>query len=299
MGGQTKTVNKIKQKINSLWTDNEKDVNQMNDIHAFWDRWNEYDPLNDDDDDDFFEEDEELDTKAHVMLPQVSTIHSKFGKIEQDVMKADYIDFTNQYRVYTKKYQLLDNMQQIEENKQVSNNNNEESKYAEDSKTKPTQLTSQQSADPDNIQRIIALKKVSSAKAMDKWLEEYKNLNEGKYGKCTKFFKRYHWKKDVSFKLPMNEWRWQQVVSFIECNEHLKHFSSIFYEYQIDGQELCALNFRTFEYLIEKALISAHNIFEDEFYKFKRMKKEINKEWQLSKEIAELLQYISRGRIQS
>eukprot|EP01083_Nonionella_stella_P195084 718927_1 len=256
-----KYVNKIKKLVHSLWTSHPQDTEQMDSIHRFWDLWNnEFDP---EDDDDTEEEDLKIDIRP--LSAEISTVHSKFKPMEQDHMKRDYLDFMTQYNETH-----IDNpvLHHIEHD----------------------------TSDPDARDKISELRSnIYSRKAMANWLHHWKQEKSTNYTKCLRIFKPFRWKKEVSYQLPMNEWDWQQVVCFIEDNKALHHFSSIIFEYRIDGRELCAMSHRHLEFLIEHALIQNHNLFETDRDAHKRD----DKRWALSVDIDDLLKYIHRGRIES
>eukprot|EP01083_Nonionella_stella_P187567 689477_1 len=254
-------INKIKERVNSLWVNDRKDIEQIQSVHTFWKKW-------------YYEANQ---------IQQTAT--SAFNAHEEENMKWDYLDFMVQHKTYSN----------------VTNDPSQDELIP----SKRVQLSTIQQEDfqdPLIKDKIDDLQQISNKKQMAQWLKRWKSTKLSKYGKCMKVFKTVRWKKDIYiYKLPMNEWTWQQVVSFIEYSESLKHFSSIFYSYQIDGQELCAMQFKTFECLIEYALMQNQNVFETDFEQFKRDAKANSQgdDWQLSTEIRTLLRYIHRGRIQS
>ena len=318
-----KNINKVKKLINQLWTGSERDIEDMEMIHSFWDQWLDFDPEYDDDSD-AFGDNEFGDIKADPIEEQQSLLQVSFKAFEEDSMKRDYLDFMYQYDKYTAKYEKLDKEareRQIREAKSkrhaVPPNSDtqlaagstptpmeiEEKRTSglqdDMSHTKPQQQVPRKSPyDEDDSLKNLQLNRIKSRKAMQSWLKTYKQTKSEISG-IRKILKRNVWKKDLNFRVPMMRWNWQQVVSFIEDNEELKHFSSIFYEYQINGQELCCFNGKLMEYLIETALLSNHNVFETDFDKFKTMSKTVTNDWTLSQQIKQLLKYVQKGRIQS
>ena len=63
----------------------------------------------------------------------------------------------------------------------------------------------------------------------------------------------------------MDVWKWQNVVAFIEANEELRHLASVFWQYRVDGRELCKMGSKQIELLVECSMINNHNIAESNF----------------------------------
>ena len=139
-------------------------------------------------------------------------------------------------------------------------------------------------------------------------------------GKCTTFmnnvkalFKKEEFVKGIPLHLPMYAWTWQHLVSFIESEEQYKRFSSIFWEYRINGQEICNMKSKQIELLIECSVLNNSKSFETEFDEFKLLSSrtafyqtdpdakdfEKSNQWEISLQADELYEYIVKGRVQS
>eukprot|EP01083_Nonionella_stella_P239003 837014_1 len=124
-------------------------------------------------------------------------------------------------------------------------------------------------------------------------------------------FYRDEFQKEVPLHLPMYAWTWQHLVSFIESEEQYKRFSSIFWEYSINGQEICNMKAKQIELLIECSVLNNSKVFESEFDEFKLLQsrnafygvdpeqKEAKNEWEITTAANELYEYIIKGRVQS
>eukprot|EP01083_Nonionella_stella_P183901 665722_1 len=89
-----------------------------------------------------------------------------------------------------------------------------------------------------------ALSNVGTRKEMEEWINKYKahsncNLNELGEEKNARMF--------------IDLWSWQSVVAAIEDAQQLrlKHFASVFWQYQINGKELLAMNAQQMQFLVE------------------------------------------------
>ena len=83
--------------------------------------------------------------------------------------------------------------------------------------------------------------------------------------------------KDESYdQKPMYLWKWEDVVTFVEEIEEMKHFASVFWQYKIDGKELCTM----IEYMLRSNLKNQHQV------------------WPISQEAAVLKQHIDKTRVQ-
>eukprot|EP01083_Nonionella_stella_P256928 879976_1 len=89
-----------------------------------------------------------------------------------------------------------------------------------------------------------ALSNVGTRKEMEEWINKYKahsncNLNELGEEKNARMF--------------IDLWSWQSVVAAIEDAQQLrlKHFASVFWQYQINGKELLAMNAQQIQFLVE------------------------------------------------
>ena len=62
----------------------------------------------------------------------------------------------------------------------------------------------------------------------------------------------------------MDLWTWEEVVNALEHAEEdgceLKHFSSVFWQYRIEGKELAAMDQCTIELLVESWSVTALRI---------------------------------------
>lgn len=322
-----KDINKVKALVNKLWADNQHDINEMDQIHEFWDEWQDYDPEYD------WESDYERNFGDHMAQPnslkeQTSAITNKytFKALEEDSMKRDYLDFMYHYNRYTAKYAKLDKIKEEEEKLQQQNskkhvnttsntpvtNKNGTTTPATPSAndlsvTRPGPITNaqlQESQDEEDAIKNIELTRIKKGVHLKSWLKKYKQHELSRMDRFKRIFKKNHWVKSTNFKLPMNKWSWQEVVSFIEDNEELKHFSSIFYEYQINGQELVAMNGDLIGLLIEVALEKTYNSsFEERFDDFRDSFNGKDKDGKIRQELAEeiqgLVKHIQKGRIQS
>lgn len=95
---------------------------------------------------------------------------------------------------------------------------------------------------------------------------------------------------------PMDVWKWQNVVAFIEANEELRHLASVFWQYRIDGRELCKMGSKQIELLVECSMINNHNIIESDF---DFLKDRAKSRWQLEPEAEALVHYKDKTRILS
>ena len=183
------------------------------------------------------------------------------------------------------------------------------------------------------------LRAIKSRNEMKKWIAKHKhtgikwgdgvneldatekaNMKKNGEGKCATFvktvqalFKKEEFVKGVPLHLPMYAWTWQHLVSFIESEEQYKRFSSIFWEYRINGQEICNMKSKQIELLIECSVLNNSKLFETEFDEFKLLSSrtafyqtdpdakdfEKSNQWEISLQADELYEYIVKGRVQS
>eukprot|EP01084_Bolivina_argentea_P022515 41843_1 len=173
------------------------------------------------------------------------------------------------------------------------------------------------------------LKKVSTREEMKKWIKTFKthDFDDGSccnFGCCCackliracfgesccecKGIINIMEKEDKNLCIPMDLWSWQNVVAAIEDaifqDENgeiyqLKHFASVFWQYQIEGKELVAMDVLQVELLVECWFLN--NIKEQFFDEVKRKsQQELGDDvWDLALEAQRLMKYIDRLRIHS
>eukprot|EP01084_Bolivina_argentea_P108204 193365_1 len=103
-----------------------------------------------------------------------------------------------------------------------------------------------------DIQKLNELEKVSNKADMEKWLDKYKKWSDlsRKNTICSSLVcKSTTLNQDVDIQriqfinnLPMQKWSWKNVVFWIQQNDQFKDFASIFYDWQINGNELLQMN---------------------------------------------------------
>ncbi len=123
-----------------------------------------------------------------------------------------------------------------------------------------------------------------------------------------KLFKKKEFVKEVPLDIPMSAWTWQNLVSYIESKEQYKKFSSMFWEYRINGQEICNMKSKQIELLIECSILNNSKVFENEFDEFKLLTSKANfysggagaeeksNQWEVTLMADELYEFIVKGR---
>eukprot|EP01084_Bolivina_argentea_P050360 92596_1 len=96
-----KQTNKIKNMIRSLslHKNNSFEIDEINSLYKFWDKWKYYSPEDEEDNTD--SDDDFKHYKPNAMAPQVSTIHSKFDQMEEEYLKKDYLHFMSLFATVT------------------------------------------------------------------------------------------------------------------------------------------------------------------------------------------------------
>eukprot|EP01084_Bolivina_argentea_P204983 350173_1 len=91
---------------------------------------------------------------------------------------------------------------------------------------------------------------IVTRESMQRWIETYKihNVNEHKWST-----------ENESDKRPMFVWNCKDVIAFVEDIEELKHWASVFLQYNIDGRELCVMNELQLQLLLECFLVNNHS----------------------------------------
>ena len=102
--------------------------------------------------------------------------------------------------------------------------------------------------------------------------------------------------RELDLTQPMDVWKWQNVVAFIESNEELRHLASVFWQYRIDGRELCKMESKQIELLVECSMINNHNIIDSDF---DLLKDRTKRQWKLGQEAETLVFFKDRTRILS
>eukprot|EP01083_Nonionella_stella_P009324 26900_1 len=167
------------------------------------------------------------------------------------------------------------------------------------------------------------LKTVKTRQEMKKWIERFKSAEIEKrscYCCGVKWIKVCFGqlcceckgvlgieKEDKNLRIPMDLWSWQNVVACIEDAVYvdddgeqyeLKHFASVFWQYQIEGKELVVMDVLQIELLVECWFLN--NIQEQFFDEVKhKSKQEDDEAWHLSQESEYLMRYIDKLRIHS
>eukprot|EP01083_Nonionella_stella_P009327 26905_1 len=168
------------------------------------------------------------------------------------------------------------------------------------------------------------LKTVKTRQEMKKWIERFKSTTKIENRSCyccgVKWIKVCFGqlcceckgvlgieKEDKNLRIPMDLWSWQNVVACIEDAVYvdddgeqyeLKHFASVFWQYQIEGKELVVMDVLQIELLVECWFLN--NIQEQFFDEVKhKSKQEDDEAWHLSQESEYLMRYIDKLRIHS
>eukprot|EP01083_Nonionella_stella_P165658 551634_1 len=168
------------------------------------------------------------------------------------------------------------------------------------------------------------LKTVKTRQEMKKWIERFKSTTKIENRSCyccgVKWIKVCFGqlcceckgvlgieKEDKNLRIPMDLWSWQNVVACIEDAVYvdddgeqyeLKHFASVFWQYQIEGKELVVMDVLQIELLVECWFLN--NIQEQFFDEVKlKFKQEDDEAWHLSQESEYLMRYIDKLRIHS
>eukprot|EP01083_Nonionella_stella_P300375 1025102_1 len=102
-----------------------------------------------------------------------------------------------------------------------------------------------------------ALSNVRTRKQMKEWITQYKSdTHEQRYCMSNSSVS----KEEKNVRMFVDLWSWQNVVAAIEDAVHidqdgqqfrLKHFASVFWQYQINGKELLAMNAQQIQFLVE------------------------------------------------
>eukprot|EP01083_Nonionella_stella_P015704 43936_1 len=102
-----------------------------------------------------------------------------------------------------------------------------------------------------------ALSNVRTRKQMKEWITQYKSdTHEQRYCMSNSSVS----KEEKNVRMFVDLWSWQNVVAAIEDAVHidqdgqqfrLKHFASVFWQYQINGKELLAMNAQQMQFLVE------------------------------------------------
>ena len=132
------------------------------------------------------------------------------------------------------------------------------------------------------------------------------------YKGIKSIFRREDFKEQIPLHLPMYAWTWQQLVSYIESKEEMKKFSSVFWEYRINGQEICNMKSKQIELLIECSVLNNSKFTQADFDEFKLLSKrnafygidpESNEkeknQWELTLAADDLYEFIVKGRVES
>eukprot|EP01084_Bolivina_argentea_P008131 15201_1 len=141
--------------------------------------------------------------------------------------------------------------------------------------------------------RISQINNIDSVKSMQQWIDRYKDNVDHHFLKCG-YKDNIHESHD---KKPMYLWKWEDVVTFVEQIEEIKHFASVFWQYKIDGKELCSMNQKQIEYLIECSLMNNHKIEEKDLDLVRSNLEQQNQVWPISQEANALKQHIDKTRI--
>eukprot|EP01083_Nonionella_stella_P014074 39554_1 len=109
--------------------------------------------------------------------------------------------------------------------------------------------------------KISHIKDVNSLQSMKQWIALHKESTHDKQCiQCCSCGNKSWTKSKGSDTMPMYMWQWQDVVALIESMDDIKHFASVFWQYKIDGKELCTMTQKQIEYLIECSLLNNHKL---------------------------------------
>ena len=96
--------------------------------------------------------------------------------------------------------------------------------------------------------------------AMKAWLVKYKLKDDLLPSWCQAEYVHGAVDGQLDLTHPMGTWVWHNVVAFVKHHDELKHLTSVFWQYRIEGRELCKVGRLQMELLVECSLLKNHRI---------------------------------------
>eukprot|EP01083_Nonionella_stella_P070848 189819_1 len=146
------------------------------------------------------------------------------------------------------------------------------------------------------------LQTIEDRESMKQWIGKYKT-NSDLIAKafincccCNREYIEEAGQAELDITSPMTAWSWQNVVAFIESSEELRHLASVFWQYKLNGLELCKMGGKQLELLVECSLLSNEQFIESDF---DRVKQQHQREWTLRMDAERFVYYKDKVRIES